>query len=89
MISLVLFVSSSPPPLHLLNCAFVLPILLPSHSGEGAGSEVLWGCLAAGQGLYTTHMELQKVRVAQFKKPFTLYGRKILQVCREVPYLRC
>lgn len=55
MISLVLFVSSFPLPLHLLNCAFVLPILLPSHSGEGVGSEVLCGCLAAGQGLYTTH----------------------------------
>lgn len=46
MISFVLFVSSSPLPLHLLNCAFVLPILLPSHSGAGVGSEVLCGCLA-------------------------------------------
>lgn len=60
MIPLVLFVSSFPLPLHLLNCAFVLPILLPSHSWAGVGSEVLCGCLAAGQGLYTTLMELQK-----------------------------
>lgn len=50
----------------------------------------VWGVrCCVGAWLYTTCMELQKVRVAQFKKPFTLYSRNISQVCSEVPYLRC